>query len=445
MLLFLKGDVLDLRRLRSEPNSVKAALSRRGAEGLVDALDEVLALDERRRAALSEVNDLKAQRNEVSKEVGRIKRDGGEADQMIVEMREVGARIYEIDEEVDRAEERIRELMLLTPNLPIDEVPSGGVEQNEIVRVVGSPPEFDFEPKPHWDLGSSLGLLDLERGSKISGSGFPVLTGSGARLQRCLIDFMLDFHTQGLHEEKGWHGYTELRVPYLVTRDTLAGTGQLPKFADESYQSERDDLWLIPTAEVPITNLHQGELLSAKDLPVRYTAYSPCFRREAGAAGADTRGLLRVHQFDKVELVRYETPERSREALEELTGEAENVLDQLGLHYRVLKLAAGDLGFSAEMTYDIEVWAPGVGQWLEVSSCSTCGDFQARRANLRYRPSGGEKPRFLHTLNGSALALPRLMVALIESYQQADGTWRVPEVLQERLGFAVIEPSAPDR
>jgi len=445
VLLFLKGDVLDLRRLRSEPNSVKAALSRRGAEGLVDALDEVLALDERRRAALSEVNDLKAQRNEVSKEVGRIKRDGGEADQMIVEMREVGARIYEIDEEVDRAEERIRELMLLTPNLPIDEVPSGGVEQNEIVRVVGSPPEFDFEPKPHWDLGSSLGLLDLERGSKISGSGFPVLTGSGARLQRCLIDFMLDFHTQGLHEEKGWHGYTELRVPYLVTRDTLAGTGQLPKFADESYQSERDDLWLIPTAEVPITNLHQGELLSAKDLPVRYTAYSPCFRREAGAAGADTRGLLRVHQFDKVELVRYETPERSREALEELTGEAENVLDQLGLHYRVLKLAAGDLGFSAEMTYDIEVWAPGVGQWLEVSSCSTCGDFQARRANLRYRPSGGEKPRFLHTLNGSALALPRLMVALIESYQQADGTWRVPEVLQERLGFAVIEPSAPDR
>jgi len=411
----------------------------------VDALDEVLALDERRRTALSEVNDLKAQRNEVSKEVGRIKRDGGEADQMIVEMREVGARISEIDEEVDRAEERIRELMLLTPNLPLDEVPSGGVDQNEIVRVVGSPPDFDFEPKPHWDLGSSLGLLDLERGSKISGSGFPVLTGSGARLQRCLIDFMLDFHTQGFQEGKGWHGYTELRVPYLVTRDTLSGTGQLPKFADESYQSERDDLWLIPTAEVPITNLHQDELLSAKDLPVRYTAYSPCFRREAGAAGADTRGLLRVHQFDKVELVRYESPERSREALEELTGEAENILGQLGLHYRVVKLAAGDLGFSAEMTYDIEVWAPGVGQWLEVSSCSTCGDFQARRANLRYRPSGGEKPRFLHTLNGSALALPRLMVALIESYQQADGTWRAPEALQERLGFEVIEPSEPDR
>ena len=409
----------------------------------MDALDEILVLDGRRRLALSEVNVLKAQRNEVSKEVGRIKRDGGEADHMIVEMREVGARISEIDEEVARAEERIRELMLLTPNLPLDEVPSGGVEQNEIVRVVGSPPEFDFEPKPHWDLGSSLGLLDLERGSKISGSGFPVLAGMGARLQRCLIDFMLDSHTQGFLEEKGWHGYTELRVPYLVTRDTLSGTGQLPKFADESYQTERDDLWLIPTAEVPITNLHRDEILSVDDLPVRYAAYSPCFRREAGAAGADTRGLLRVHQFDKVELVRYETPERSRDALEELTGEAENILDQLGLHYRVLKLAAGDLGFSAEMTYDIEVWAPGVGQWLEVSSCSVCGDFQARRANLRYRHSGGEKPRFVHTLNGSALALPRLIVALIENYQKADGTVQVPETLRERLGVAVIEPKHP--
>lgn len=437
--------MFDIRRLRSEPNIVKSALGRRGGEDLVDALDEMLALDERRRAALSEVNDLKAQRNKVSKEVGRIKRDGGEADQMILEMREVGARISEIDEEVGHAEERIRELMLLTPNLPLDEVPSGGVDQNEIVRVVGSPPEFDFEPKPHWDLGSSLGLLDLERGSKISGSGFPVFTGSGARLQRCLIDFMLDFHTQDFREEKGWHGYTELRVPYLVTRDTLSGTGQLPKFADESYQSERDDLWLIPTAEVPITNLHRDELLSVKDLPIRYAAYSPCFRREAGAAGADTRGLLRVHQFDKVELVRYETPERSRDALEELTGEAESILDQLGLHYRVLKLASGDLGFSAEMTYDLEVWAPGVGQWLEVSSCSTFGDFQARRANLRYRPAGAEKPRFLHTLNGSALALPRLIVALIESYQQADGTVLVPEPLQKRLDLAVIGPKVLDR
>ena len=434
-----------MRRLRSEPDTVKSALARRGTEGLVEVIDEILGLDGRRRVALSEANELKARRNEVSKEIGRIKRDGGEADEMIGEMREVGARISEIDEQVGRADEEIRELMLLTPNLPLDEVPTGGVEHNEIVRVVGSRKEFDFEPKPHWDLGSTLGLLDLERGSKISGSGFPVLTGLGARLQRCLIDFMLDIHTQDCREDRGWHGYTELRVPYLVTRDTLSGTGQLPKFAEESYQTERDDLWLIPTAEVPITNLHRDEILSPEELPVRYAAYSPCFRREAGAAGVGTRGLLRVHQFDKVELVRYETPERSRDALEEMTGEAENILDRLGLHYRVLKLATGDLGFSAEMTYDIEVWAPGVGQWLEVSSVSTCGDFQARRANLSYRPAGGEKPRFVHTLNGSAIALPRLMVALIESYQQASGAVGMPEALHERLGFAVIEPKAPDR
>ena len=435
--------MLDIRQLRSEPDTVKSAVARRETEGLVEAIDEILAMDRRRRVALSEVNDLKARRNEVSKEIGEIKRNGGNADEMIVEMRDVGDRISEIDEEVGGAEERIRELMLLTPNLPLDEVPSGGVEQNEVMRVVGSPPEFDFEPKPHWELGSSLGILDQERGSKISGSGFPVLTGVGARLQRCLIDFMLDLHTRDLDEEKGWHGYTEVRIPYLVTRQTLSGTGQLPKFADDSYQTERDDLWLIPTAEVPVTSLHRDELLSLEDLPLRYTAYSPCFRREAGAAGVGTRGLLRVHQFDKVELVRYETSERSRDALEELTAEAEDILDQLGLHYRVLKLATGDLGFSAEMTYDLEVWAAGVGQWLEVSSCSTFGDFQARRANLRYRPSGAEKPRFVHTLNGSALALPRLMVALIENYQQADGTVRVPELLQERLGSTVIEPKRP--
>ena len=433
-----------MRRLRSEPDTVKSALARRDTEGLVEAVDEILGLDERRRVALSEANELKARRNEVSKEIGRIKRDGGEADEMIVEMREVGARISEIDEQVSRADEEIRELMLRTPNPPLDEVPSGGVEHNEVVRVVGARKEFDFEPKPHWDLGSTLGLLDFERGSKISGSGFPVLTGLGARLQRCLIDFMLDIHTRDFREDQGWHGYTELRVPYLVTRDTLTGTGQLPKFAEDSYQTERDDLWLVPTAEVPITNLHRDEILSPEDLPFRYTAYSPCFRREAGAAGVGTRGLLRVHQFDKVELVRYETPERSRDALEEMTGEAESILDQLGLHYRVVKLAAGDLGFSAEMTYDLEVWAPGVEQWLEVSSCSTCGDFQARRANLRYRPAGGEKLRFVHTLNGSAFALPRLMVALIESYQEASGAVGMPEALQERLGFAVIEPKAPD-
>jgi len=382
---------------------------------------------------LAEVNELKAQRNEVSKKIGELKREGADAADPIEEMKGVGERISELDGKVTQADERIQALLLVTPNPPLEEVPEGGVENNVIVRTVGSPVDFGFEPKPHWDLASALNILDLPRGSKLSGSGFPVLKGMGARLQRCLIDFMLDMHTEE-------HGYTELRVPYLVTRETLTATGQLPKFADDSYQTERDDLWLIPTAEVPVTNLHADELLGAEDLPVRYTAYSPCFRREAGAAGADTRGLLRVHQFDKVELVRYETPERSREALEELTAEAESVLQRLDLHYRVVTLATGDLGFSAAMTYDLEVWAPGVGQWLEVSSCSTFGDFQARRAGIRYRPAQGEKPRFVHTLNGSALALPRLMVAILETYQQSNGTVRVPQALQERIGQSTIEP-----
>ena len=411
---------------------IKAALARRGSKGLVESVDEILALDERRRAGLAEVNDLKARRNDVSKKIGEIKREGGDADEMIVAMREVGERISEIDTDVLDVEGRIREVLLMIPNLPLDEVPEGGVECNEVVRVVGSPAQFDFEPRPHWELGESLDLLDLPRGTKVAGSGFPVLKGMGARLQRCLIDYMLDIHTVE-------HGYTELRVPYLVSRDSLTGTGQLPKFADESYQSERDDLWLIPTAEVPVTNLHRDELLSAEDLPVRYTAYSPCFRREAGAAGADTRGLLRVHQFDKVELVSYESAARGREALEELTAEAESILERLDLHYRVVKLATGDLGFSSSMTYDLEVWAPGVAQWLEVSSCSTCTDYQARRANIRYRPTAGDKPQFMHTLNGSALALPRLMVAVLETYQEADGSVRVPEALQKRLGLSTIE------
>jgi seryl-tRNA synthetase len=427
-----RTDVLDIRRIRNEPDVVKAALARRGSKGLVESVDEILALDERRRARLAEVNDLKAERNEVSKKIGELRREGGDAEDMIVAMREVGDRISGIDTDVVEAEGRIREVLLTIPNLPLDEVPEGGVECNEIVRVVGSPAEFDFEPAAHWDLGESLGLLDLPRGTKVAGSGFPVLKGAGARLQRCLIDYMLDIHTIE-------HGYTELRVPYLVSRDSLTGTGQLPKFADESYQSERDDLWLIPTAEVPVTNLHRDELLSAEDLPMRYTAYSPCFRREAGAAGADTRGLLRVHQFDKVELVRYEPAARAREALEELTAEAESILQRLGLHYRVVTLATGDLGFSSSMTYDLEVWAPGVEQWLEVSSCSTFADYQARRANIRYRPTAGDKPEFVHTLNGSALALPRLMVAILETYQQADGSVRVPEALQERLGLSTIE------
>jgi seryl-tRNA synthetase len=425
--------MLDLRLLRSDPDRVKAALAKRGDDTLSEAVDEVLVQDGTRRRAIAEVEELKAKRNEVSKQIGALRRKGEDAEELILEMRSVGERISDLDGVVSRADERIREILLGMPNMPHDEVPAGGEEDNVLVREWGEKPAFSFEPRPHWELGEALGILDLPRGAKISGSGFPLLRGKGARLQRGLVDYMLDLHTRQ-------NGYHELRIPYLVTPETMMGTGQLPKFADESYVTQRDELWLIPTAEVPVTNLYRDEILDGDDLPLRLTAYSPCFRREAGAAGKDTRGLLRVHQFDKVELVRYEAPERSREALEELTAEAEGVLQALGLTYRVLLLAAGDLGASSAMTYDLEVWAPGVGKWLEVSSCSVFTDYQARRANLRYRPGPGAKPEFVHTLNGSALALPRLMVALLECYQEEDGSVALPEPLHPYLGFSRLEP-----
>jgi seryl-tRNA synthetase len=425
--------MLDVRLLRTEPELVREALHRRGGAELAGIVDQVLAHDERRRAAITEADALKAERNEASRKVGEIRRAGGDAEELIIRTRAVGHRIAELDRQVASTDEAIAAILLSTPNLPDPAVPRGGEEANQVIRSWGEPVRHAFAALPHWELGERLGILDLPRGAKISGSGFPVLRGRGARLQRALIDWMLDLHTSE-------HGYEELRVPYLVTRESLIGTGQLPKFEEESYLAERDDLWLIPTAEVPVTNLLRDELLGPEDLPRRYTAYSPCFRREAGAAGKDTRGLLRVHQFDKVELVRFERPERSAGALEELTAEAESILRKLGLAYRVLRLASGDLGFSARMTYDLEVWAPGVERWLEVSSCSNFGDFQARRANIRFRPAGGEKPEFVHTLNGSALALPRLMVALLETFQQEDGTVMLPEVLRERVGTSRLEP-----
>jgi seryl-tRNA synthetase len=425
--------MLSLQALRHDPDSAKAALAKRGQDGYSAAVDEILSTDENRRRVIAEVEELKSRRNEVSRDIGELKRRGEEAEDRILEMRSVGDRIAELDAILSAADERLRELLLNLPNLPHPEVPQGGEESNVVVREWGEKTTFAFDPRPHWELGESLGILDLPRGAKVSGSGFPVLRGRGARLQRALIDYMVDLHTQE-------HGYEELRIPYLVTEETMVGTGQLPKFAEESYLTVRDALWLVPTAEVPLTNLYRDELLTGADLPMRFTAYSPCFRREAGAAGKDTRGLLRVHQFDKVELVRYETPERSREALEELTHEAELVLQRLGLAYRVVLLAAGDLGFSSAMTYDLEVWAPGVEKWLEVSSCSVFTDYQARRANLRFRPAPGEKPEFLHTLNGSALALPRLMVAILESYQDEGGGVSLPEPLHGYTGFSRLEP-----
>ncbi|MBW3534916.1 MAG: serine--tRNA ligase [Gemmatimonadetes bacterium] len=425
--------MLDIRALRAEPEAVKRALARRGRD-FAAVVDEILAVDEERRAAIAEADDLKATRNEVSKAIGERKRAGEDAAEMIERMRQVGERIDALDAAVGRADARIAELLLDTPNLPLDGLPDGGEEANRVEKTWGEPADFPFRPRPHWELGEALGILDLERGARVAGSGFPVLRGAGARLQRGLINWFLDVHT-------GEHGYEELRVPYLVSTESLTGTWQLPKFSDESYRVERDDLCLIPTAEVPVTNLHRGELLMGDALPLKYTAYSPCFRREAGAAGKDTRGLLRVHQFDKVELVRYERPERSRDALEELTRHAETLLERLGLHHRRVTLAAGDVGFTSAMTYDLEIWAPGVGSWLEVSSCSTFTDYQARRADLRFRPAPGEKPEHLHTLNGSGLALPRLMAALLETYQEEDGSVSLPEVLHGPVGLTRLEPA----
>lgn len=419
--------MLDIRRIRTRPDDVRADLSRRGEEGASRAVDRILALDESRRAAITEADGLKARRNETSRIIGELKREGEDASHLIEEMRSVGERIGVLDDQVRAVDGEIREILLETPNTPLPEVQEGGEDDAVEVHASGTPVEHPFEALPHWELGAALGILDLERGARVSGSGFPVLRGAGARLQRVLVEWMMEVH----REE---HGYEELLVPHLVTRDSLTGTGQLPKFADDSWQTSMDDLWLIPTAEVPLTNLHGGELLRAEVLPIGFVTCTPCFRREAGAAGKDTRGLLRIHQFDKVELVRLERPDRSREALDELVRHAGVILDRLGLAWRTIRLAAGDLGIASAMTFDLEVWAPGVGRWLEVSSCSTCTDYQARRADLRFRPAPGEKPEYLHSLNGSALALPRLMVAILETYQEEDGSVRLPPVLADRMG-----------
>ncbi len=421
--------MLDLKRVREETALVKERLAGRGDERLLELVDRVVELDEERRSRIAEVDALRARRNEESPRVAELKRAGRneEAERLIREMREVAEQIAVEDARLGEIEEALQSLLLQIPNLPEPEVPSGGEEANQVMREWGETRSFDFEPKPHWELGEELGILDLPRGAKVAGSGFPVLVGAGARLERALINFMLDLHTRE-------HGYTEVQPPFLVNATSAMGTGQLPKFGEDMYQIPEDGLYLAPTAEVPLTNLHGDELLAPDALPIHYVAYSPCFRREAGAHGKDTRGLIRVHQFDKVELVRFERPENGREALETLTGHAEEVLKRLGLRYRVLLLAAGDLGFGNAITYDLEVWAPGVERWLEVSSCSLMTDFQARRASIRFRPEPGAKPEFVHTLNGSGLALPRIVVALLENGQQPDGSVVLPEALVPYFG-----------
>jgi seryl-tRNA synthetase len=426
--------MLDLRWIRQSPDDAQARLALRGSAETADAIARLLDLDAERRALIAEAEALKAQRNSVSTEVGERKRRKEPADDLIEAMRGVGDRIRAADGRLREVDAELDEVLLRLPNVTDPAVPSGGEEANVVVREWGEIGRFEFEPRPHWEVGSELGLIDLPLGAKVAGSGFPAFRGRGARLQRALITWMLDLHTRE-------HGYEEVSPPFLVHEESMRGTGQFPKFVEEgdAYSIPEDGLYLIPTAEVPVTNFHREEILDADRLPIAYVAYSPCFRREAGAAGKDTRGLLRVHQFDKVELVRFERPAESEAAHERLTGHAERVLQLLGLTYRVVLLAAAETGFAARKTYDLEVWAPGVGRWLEVSSSGNFGDFQARRAGIRYRPAAGEKPEFVHTLNASGVALPRTIVALIENGQRADGSVTVPEVLRPYVGADLFE------
>ncbi len=418
--------MLDIRLLREQPDLVKQRLATRDAS-LVSAVDEILGCDQKRRAAETRFQQLQADRKRTSKEIGAKKAKGEDTSAVEAQVRQLGEEIAQLEDEAKQLEAAQRTLLLNVPNFPHDACPRGSsAEENPVVRIWGGKPSFDFTPQSHIALGEKLGLFDLDRAAKITGSAFVLYTGSGARLERVLINFLLDLHTRE-------HGYTEVSPPFLVRPEALVGTTQLPKFEEQLYRCERDDLYLAPTAEVPVTNLHREEILRVDQLPLKYVAYTPCFRREAGSAGLGTRGLIRMHQFDKVELVKITKPENSFDELDKLTADAEKVLQLLGLHYRVIELCTGDLGFGSTKTYDIEVWAPGQNAYLEVSSCSNFVDYQARRMNLRFKGDDG-KNQFPHTLNGSGTALPRLFVALVETYQQADGTVRIPDALRSSFG-----------
>ncbi len=409
--------------IRNSPELVRDAMRRRGADV---PLGRIVEFDARRRTILVEEEELRARRNEVSRALGQTKERPPE---LLEEMRGVGAKIKALEGERKGVEEETNSLLLTLPNLVSDDVPVAEDESgNTIVRTVGELPSYAFDPLPHWELGERLGIIDLQRGAKISGSRFYVLKGKGSRLQRALIWWMLDLHTRE-------HGYEEVYLPDLVSRESVVASSHLPHFAENMYHDEEDDLWLVPTAEAPITSLHRDEILGPDSLPINYVAHTPCFRREKTSAGRDTRGIKRVHQFEKVEMYKLVEPEKSDAELEKLVSDAEEVPRRLGIPHRVLQLCTGDLGFAAVKSYDIEMWAPGSGEWLEVSSCSNCADFQARRASIRYRPEAGARPRFVHTLNGSGLALPRTLIAILENFQQADGSVLVPEVLRPYTGF----------
>jgi seryl-tRNA synthetase len=421
--------MLDLKFIRENTETVKDGLSRKFSNVDVDA---ILDLDQRRRTILTELESLRSQRNQVSAEIARMKKAKEDSSEQIAAMKKVGQNIGSQEQALREVEEDLNSRLLTVPNLPHVNAPVGKDETTNVeVRKWGQLPKFDFTPAPHWELGEKLGMFDLPRGAKITGSGFILYTGVGARLERALINFMIDYHVKH-------HGYTEISPPFMANGATMTGTGQLPKMAEDMYQLSDETLYLIPTAEVPVTNIHANEILSASDLPRLYVAYTPCFRREAGAHGKDTRGLIRVHQFDKVEMVRIVEPEKSYDELEVITAQAEDILQALGLPYRVCELSTGDLSFAAARCYDLEVWAAGVDKYLEVSSCSNFEDFQARRMNLRYRPEEGAKPTFPHTLNGSGLALPRTVIAIMENFQTAEGKIIVPEVLRPYLGGVEI-------
>ena len=418
--------MISIELIRRDPDLVREAMRKRAADV---PIGEILSLDEERRSLIVRADALRARRNEVSREMGRSKERPQE---LIEEMRSAGAQIRELEERLRSTGERLDSLLLRVPNIPDESAPVGPDESaNVVVKTVGELPSFDFEPEAHWDIAERLGIIDFERGVRLSGSRFFVLRGLGAKLQRALISFMLDLHVER-------HGYTEVYLPYMINRDTALASGHLPGFQEEMYHDEEDDLWMVPTAEAAITSLHRDEILSADDLPKYYVAHTPCWRREKASAGRDTRGIMRVRQFDKVEMYKFVEPERSEEELDSLVAAAEAVVAALEIPYRVLELATGDMASPAVKAYDVEMWAPGADRWLEVSSCSNCTDFQARRGRIRYRPEAGARPRLVHTLNGSGLALPRVIISILENYQQADGSVMIPEALRPYTGFGRI-------
>ena len=423
--------MIDIKWLRESPDEARTALARRGA-AVRPLIDQALALDAKRRELLTRVEKLKAERNAASHDVARLKQEGKDAGHLTRSLKTLSNTIKELDQQVRVVDQELENVLLRIPNRPADDLPDGDASCNRVVSSWGMPAKLGFAPKPHWELGKTLGILDLERGAKIAGSGFPLFLGTGAKLVRAMIGFMLDLHTRE-------HGYVEVQPPLLVNAATAQGTGQLPDLESNMYVTE-DGLYLIPTAEVSVTNLHRDEILAASELPRAYVAYTPCFRREAGAHGKDTRGLIRIHQFDKVELVRFCRPEESAAEHAKLLGHAETVLRRLEIPYRVVLLATGDLGSASARTYDIEVWAAGVGTWLEASSASWFTDFQARRANIRYRPRPDARPEFVHTLNASGVAFPRTLIALLENNQQADGSVRIPAALVPYFGSERLVP-----